>query len=90
MVEVLPNKNILKVAENCILTTYDPSSYAEVWSLTLRLCGAGSQIADAALIDANNILIATFDKAWSVNMVTGAETDGGNSISSDKYANPVK
>ena len=37
-----------------------------------------------------DILIANFDKAWSVNMVTGAETDGGNSISSDKYANPVK
>ena len=90
LVDILPNGNILKVTENYIITTYDPVTYAQVSSLTLTLAADGSQIGDAALIDADNILIVTYNRTWHVNMTTGNETDVGTSLSSDKTHDPVK
>ena len=77
LVDILPNKNILKVTENFIITTYSPDTYAETSSLTVTLGADPSQICDAALIDANNILIVTYNRMWHVNTQTGVETDVG-------------
>lgn len=89
-VEILPNGNILKVSENYILTTYDPGTYAEVSSVNLTLEADGQQICDAALIDANNIMIVTYNRMWLVNMQTGAETNKGEGLTSTKEQNPVQ
>ena len=90
LVDILPNGDILKVTENYIITKYDSGTYAQVSSLTLTLAGDGSQIGDAALIDANNILIVTYNKMWRVDMATGAETNVGGALQSTKQQWPVK
>jgi hypothetical protein len=90
LVDILPNGNILKVEENNIITTYDPSTYAQVSSLTLTLVEDWAKICDAALIDANNILIVTYQRMYHVNMQTGMETDVGKGKSSRKFKYPVK
>jgi hypothetical protein len=90
LVDILPNQNILKVTENYIITTYDPSTYAQLSSLTLTLGADGSLIGDAALIDANNILIVTYKMMWHINMQTGVETNVGTGHVSSKSSFPVK
>ena len=92
LVDILPNGDILKVTENYIITTYDPGTYAQLSSLTLTLAKHNdkSLIGDAALIDADNILIVTYNLMWNVNMQTGVETDLGTGLSSDKTHDPVK
>ena len=78
------------MTENHIITTYDPNTYAQLSSLTVTLIGDGSQISDAITIDANNILIGTYNKMWLVNMKTGVETDVGDGVRYKKQKNPVK
>ena len=90
MVDILPSGNILKVSENNILTMYYKHTYVELWSMTMRLGADGSHICDAALIDANNILIVTYNRMWHVNMSTEVETDAGEGLRSDKQTDPVK
>jgi hypothetical protein len=92
LVDILPNGNILKLTEDYKITTYDPHTYAQLWSLTmtLGLPGDGTRIGDAALIDANNILIVTYNHMWSVNMQTKVETDVGTGLSSIKSDDPKK
>lgn len=90
LVDILPNGNILKVTENYIITTYDPSSYAHVSSLTLIQGEDGSQICDAALIDANTIMIVTYKRWWLVNMQTGVEMNVGTGEESSKSKHPIK
>jgi hypothetical protein len=92
LVDILPNGNILKVTENYIITTYDPGNYDQISSLTLTLAlpNDESKIGDASLIDANNVLIVTYNRMWHVNMQTGVETDVGTGLTSDKVNDPVK
>jgi hypothetical protein len=84
LVDILPNRNILKMTENYIIITYDPRTYAQLSSLTLTLVANEWKFCDAALIDANNILIVTYDKMWLVKMQTGVETDAGQGPSWEK------
>lgn len=72
------------MTENYIITTYDPNNYAQLSSLTVTLAGDESQIGDAVLMDAKNILIGTYNKMWLVNLQTGVETDAGDGIKSKK------
>jgi hypothetical protein len=90
LVDILPNGNILKVSENKIIKTYDGGTYAQLSSLTLTLGGKSSAIGDAALIDANNILIVTYNRMWHVNITTRVETEVGQGLTSDKQTEPVK
>lgn len=77
MVDILPNGNILKVTENYMITIYDQSTYVQLSSMTLTLVADGHHICDASLIDANNIMIVTYNRMWLVNMQTGVETNVG-------------